>query len=87
MVRPRRADQTVASAQLQSHTPEYDVRFAEVLRLIETARGRAYQAVNTELVTLYWSLRGARIQCAKHVEAHETGLMVVRLTSATASFA
>lgn len=31
-------------------------RFAEVLALIEAARGRAYQAVNTELVTLYWQL-------------------------------
>ena len=31
-------------------------RFAEVLALIEAARNRAYQAVNTELVRLYWQL-------------------------------
>jgi predicted nuclease of restriction endonuclease-like (RecB) superfamily len=30
--------------------------FAEVLALIEAARRRAYQAVNTELVGLYWQL-------------------------------
>lgn len=33
-----------------------DTRFAEVLALIESARNRAYQAVNTELVSLYWQL-------------------------------
>jgi predicted nuclease of restriction endonuclease-like (RecB) superfamily len=33
-----------------------DSRFAEVLALIESARNRAYQAVNTELVSLYWQL-------------------------------
>jgi predicted nuclease of restriction endonuclease-like (RecB) superfamily len=31
-------------------------QFDEVLALIEAARGRAYQAVNTELVNLYWQL-------------------------------
>jgi hypothetical protein len=30
--------------------------FKEVLALIEAARGRAYQAVNNELVGLYWQL-------------------------------
>lgn len=33
-----------------------ETRFTEVLALIETARNRAYQAVNTELVSLYWKL-------------------------------
>lgn len=33
-----------------------DARFDEVVALIETARGRAYEAVNSELVTLYWQL-------------------------------
>jgi predicted nuclease of restriction endonuclease-like (RecB) superfamily len=33
-----------------------DKRFAEVIALIEAARGRVYQAVNSELVTLYWRL-------------------------------
>jgi hypothetical protein len=31
-----------------------NARFAEVLALIEAARNRAYQAVNSELVRLYW---------------------------------
>src|SRR5436190_2087829 len=31
-------------------------RFDEVLALIEAARGRAYRAVNTELIGLYWQL-------------------------------
>lgn len=31
-------------------------QFDEVIALIEAARAQAYQAVNTELVTLYWQL-------------------------------
>jgi len=31
-------------------------RFADVVALIDAARGRAYQAVNAELVSLYWQL-------------------------------
>ncbi len=33
-----------------------DSRFSEVIALIEAARGRAYQAVNAELVAHYWQL-------------------------------
>jgi hypothetical protein len=33
-----------------------DARFSEVVALIEAARGRAYQAVNAELVAHYWEL-------------------------------
>src|SRR5688572_2019560 len=33
-----------------------DERFAEVLSLIASARQRAYQSVNAELVGLYWDL-------------------------------
>ena len=33
-----------------------DSRFAEVVAPIEAARGRAYHAVNSELVSLYWRL-------------------------------
>jgi len=36
--------------------PNEDARFAEAVALIEAARGRAYQAVNVELVSLYWQL-------------------------------
>jgi len=35
---------------------ESDARFREVIALIEAARDRAYQAVNAELVSLYWQL-------------------------------
>ena len=31
-----------------------ETSFAEVVRLIESARQRAFQAVNTELIDLYW---------------------------------
>jgi hypothetical protein len=33
-----------------------DVRFAEVIALVEAARERAYKAVNSELVAHYWEL-------------------------------
>lgn len=33
-----------------------DAKFSEVLTLIEGARKRAYQAINAELVGLYWAL-------------------------------
>jgi hypothetical protein len=36
--------------------PNADTKFAEVVALIEAARNRAYQAVNAELVSLYWQL-------------------------------
>lgn len=48
--------------------------FAEVVSLIEQARQRAYQAVNTELVSLYWQI-GQYISCK--IEASEWGEGVV----------
>src|SRR6185312_2949905 len=54
--------------------PSAAQRFGEVLKLIEAARGRAYQAVNTELVTLYWQL-GEYI--SKKLETAEWGDAVV----------
>ena len=45
-----RAD--VPSRAAEATTAEFD----EVLALIETARARAYLAVNAELVTLYWKV-------------------------------
>jgi hypothetical protein len=33
-----------------------DARFDEVVALVEAARSRAYEAVNSELVSLYWQL-------------------------------
>jgi predicted nuclease of restriction endonuclease-like (RecB) superfamily len=55
-------------------------KFAEVLDLIETARGRAYQAVNTELVGLYWQL-GEYI--SKKIASAEWGDGVVDELAAT----
>ena len=51
-----------------------ETRFSEVLVLIETARSRAYQAVNSELVSLYWKL-GEYI--SKKIETAEWGDGVV----------
>jgi predicted nuclease of restriction endonuclease-like (RecB) superfamily len=36
--------------------PSADTAFGEVLELIQAARQRAYHAVNTELITLYWQV-------------------------------
>jgi hypothetical protein len=54
----RRTPKEIVSAvprQLSDLDPD-EAKFAEVLALIETARNRAYQAINSELVTLYWQL-------------------------------
>jgi len=51
-----------------------EARFAEVFALIEAARQRAYQVVNTELVDLYWQL-GAYL--SKKIENAEWGEGVV----------
>ena len=42
-------------AQAQAAEP-IETSFAEVVTLIEQARQRAYQAVNSELVGLYWRI-------------------------------
>ena len=42
-------------AQAQAAEP-IETSFAEVVSLIEQARQRAYQAVNSELVGLYWRI-------------------------------
>jgi len=55
-------------------------RFDEVLGLIEAARRRAYQAINTELVDLYWNL-GAYI--SKKIASAEWGDGVVDELAAT----
>ena len=53
-----RATALVASRAGRGVADRGDERFAEVVALIEVARGRAYQAVNGELVTQYWELGG-----------------------------
>ena len=50
--------------------------FAEVVAMIEQARTRAYQAVNTELVSLYWKI-GEYID--RKIESTEWGAGVVDL--------
>lgn len=57
-----------------------EVRFADVLALIEAARNRAYQAVNTELVSLYWQ-HGECI--SRKIEKAEWGDGVVDELAAT----
>ena len=41
---------------VQGGAAPVEAAFAEVVGLIEQARQRAYQAVNTELVGLYWQI-------------------------------
>lgn len=50
---PSRPRTAAATADVPAHL---DASFAEVVSLIEQARQRAYQAVNTELVGLYWRI-------------------------------
>jgi predicted nuclease of restriction endonuclease-like (RecB) superfamily len=57
-----------------------DTGVAEVLALIEAARGRAYQAVNTELVSLYWQLGS---YFSEKIEGAERGDGIVDELSAT----
>jgi predicted nuclease of restriction endonuclease-like (RecB) superfamily len=59
---------------------DIEARFAEVLALIDAARGRAYQAVNAELVDLYWQL-GAYL--SRKIESTEWGAGVVDELAAT----
>lgn len=35
---------------------QHEQPFIEVIRLINKARANAYQAVNTELINLYWNI-------------------------------
>jgi len=70
VVTGRRRSTTLAAAR----------KFDEVLALIEAARRRAYQAINTELVGLYWEL-GAYI--SKKIASAEWGDGVVDELAAT----
>lgn len=57
VVRPsRRTPLTAAGAIAAAGSEPVEAAFAEVVGLIEQARQRAYQAVNTELVGLYWEI-------------------------------
>ncbi|MBI3247832.1 MAG: DUF1016 domain-containing protein [Deltaproteobacteria bacterium] len=51
---PKRTD--VVAAQPRGSATGLEVSFAEVVGLIQHARQRAFQAVNTELIDLYWQV-------------------------------
>jgi predicted nuclease of restriction endonuclease-like (RecB) superfamily len=70
----------VSTGRRKSAALESEARFAEVLALIEAARRRVYQAVNTELVDLYWQL-GAYL--SQKIESAEWGDGVVDELAAT----
>lgn len=71
-ISPNRVENSVPARTSGFATDE--TRFTEVLELIEAARRRAYQSVNSELVGLYWSL-GEYI--SKKIAAAEWGDGVV----------
>lgn len=49
------------------HTPPPADGFAQVIALIQAARGRAYRAVNTTLIDLYWQI-GEHIWSKRELE-------------------
>jgi hypothetical protein len=53
---PTRGLEIPLARRSQSHLAAHEAKFADVLTLIETAGRRVYEAVNTELVGLYWQL-------------------------------
>lgn len=53
----RKTDRRSAAVALDN-----DARFDEVVALIDAARGRAYEAVNSELVMLYWQLGSTSVR-------------------------
>ena len=50
----KKASPKCKAAAVKAAPPPAEIAFGEVLQLIQSAKQRAYQAVNTELVTLYW---------------------------------
>lgn len=69
-----KATSLAAARAKQASVDGEDTRFAEVVELIEAARARGYQAVNTVLVEHYWEL-GAYI--SKKIATAEWGDSVV----------
>jgi len=51
-----RKDKTPEGNKIVATASQDVVAFLEVVQIIEAARQRAYQAVNTELVGLYWQV-------------------------------
>jgi predicted nuclease of restriction endonuclease-like (RecB) superfamily len=82
---PAQAQAMVAAPSLP---PAHERSFREVLEMIEAARARAYQAVNTELIDLYWRVgeyisrkietaawgQGVVIELATYLQRHHPNL-------------
>ena len=77
---PQAGTKKVSTVRRRSSALVASGKFDEVLALIEMARGRAYQAVNAELVGLYWQL-GEYI--SKKIASAEWGDGVVDELAAT----
>ena len=85
--RPASAPAALAHAADAADAP-VEAAFAEVVGLIQAARGRALQAVNTELIDLYWRIgdylhhrieadgwaKGTVVQLAAYVAQREPGV-------------
>jgi predicted nuclease of restriction endonuclease-like (RecB) superfamily len=69
------AQRPTLNAQRSTKAVRRDAAFREVVGLIEQARGRAYQAVNTALIDLYWQV-GEYISAK--VETQEWGKAVIQ---------
>lgn len=41
---------------MKNEMSEHKEQFEEIIKIIETARERAYKAVNTELINMYWEI-------------------------------
>ena len=74
IVAPRKSGRSTSREVPADQVLASEDRFEEVVSLIEGARSRAYQAVNTELVSLYWQL-GEYI--SRKIESAEWGDGVV----------
>lgn len=70
----KKAAKKANTAPVKTASVTVEDSFAEVLGLIQSARQRAYQAVNSELVTLYWQI-GEYI--SRKLESAEWGDSVV----------
>src|SRR5579871_7052021 len=60
-------------------TKQDEATFSEVVRLIAASRERAFQAVNTELIDLYWQVGGI---ISRKIKAAEWGDGVVERLAA-----
>ena len=55
--RKSKSRKSPAAEAVPAQSAPHEASFREVVRMIQGARARAYHAVNTELMGLYWRLR------------------------------